>query len=153
MKPTALLLLAGIAICMLAILLLPKPNRGATKKEIVERGGVTEMQKHDSVVGQGDEALPGKRLTVQYTGWLYDQNAPDLKGPKFDSSVGRAAFKFSLGGGEVIAGWDQGIVGMQVGGKRRLIIPPQLAYGMRGSPPTIPPNASLVFDVELEAID
>jgi FKBP-type peptidyl-prolyl cis-trans isomerase FkpA len=103
----------------------------------------------DLVVGTGAQAAAGKNLTVNYTGWLYDASQTDGKGQQFDSSVGRGPFPFTLGAGQVIPGWDRGIVGMKVGGKRRLIIPPELAYGAAGSPPAIPGNATLVFDVEL----
>ena len=102
----------------------------------------------DLRVGGGAEATVGSRLTVQYTGWLYDPNQLEQKGQQFDSSAGRDPFAFTLGAGQVIRGWDQGTVGMRVGGQRRLILPPDLGYGSSGSGP-IPPNATLVFDIEL----
>lgn len=98
--------------------------------------------KEDLVVGTGAEAVAGKKVSVHYTGTLTD-------GKKFDSSVGRGPFDFKLGGGQVIQGWDQGVAGMKVGGKRKLTIPPELAYGKRGFPGAIPPDATLVFEVEL----
>ena len=111
---------------------------------------VTELQKIDMKQGTGAEASAGKPVLVHYTGWLYDPAAPDSKGAKFDSSRDRGVpFGFFLGGGRVIKGWDQGVVGMKVGGQRRLIIPPQLGYGERGAGGVIPPNATLMFDVEL----
>ena len=101
----------------------------------------------DVKVGTGAEAVPGKTAVVHYTGWLYQDNN---KGAKFDSSVDRGeAFPFPLGQGRVIAGWDEGVAGMKVGGKRTLIIPPNLAYGESGAGNAIPPNATLIFDVEL----
>jgi FKBP-type peptidyl-prolyl cis-trans isomerase FkpA len=103
----------------------------------------------DLLVGTGAEAALGTGLTVNYTGWLYDGSKTDLKGLQFDSSVGREAFIFTLGAGQVIAGWDEGVAGMKVGGRRKLVIPPDLAYGTAGAPPDIPPGATLVFDVEL----
>lgn len=96
----------------------------------------------DMVVGTGAEAKAGQRVEVHYTGWL-------TNGTKFDSSVGRRPFSFRLGAGEVIAGWDEGVAGMKVGGKRKLEIPPELGYGSRGAGGVIPPNATLVFEVEL----
>ena len=103
----------------------------------------------DLRVGTGADATPGRRVTVNYTGWLYDPTRPDQKGQQFDTSVGRQPFVFTLGAGQVIRGWDQGVVGMKVGGQRRLVIPPDLAYGSQGSSGVIPPNATLVFDVDL----
>jgi FKBP-type peptidyl-prolyl cis-trans isomerase len=108
----------------------------------------TKLEIDDVVVGSGRAAQTGDAVFVQYTGTL-------MSGEKFDSSYdhGAAPFKVTLGKGEVIKGWDQGLVGMKVGGKRRLRIPPDLAYGEQGSPPTIPANASLIFDVELVSFD
>jgi FKBP-type peptidyl-prolyl cis-trans isomerase FkpA len=98
--------------------------------------------------GSGTEAVTGAVVTVNYTGWLYDATKLDGKGLRFDSSVTTAPFAFTLGGGQVIQGWDQGVPGMKVGGLRRLVIPPSLAYGaVRYGP--IPPDATLVFDIEL----
>ena len=92
----------------------------------------------------------GKVVNVHYTGWLYDENAPDKKGKKFDSSYDRKEyFSFMLGAGRVIKGWDQGVPGMKIGGKRKLVIPSNLGYGEQGAPPSIPPNAILIFEVEL----
>ena len=100
----------------------------------------------DLIVGTGDAAAAGQRVSVHYTGWTTD-------GKKFDSSKDRGqAFIFSLGGGEVIRGWDEGVAGMKVGGKRKLTIPPELGYGTRGAGGVIPPNATLLFEVELLAV-
>ena len=115
-----------------------------------ERGNVTELIREEVRVGSGAEAQAGRTVTVHYTGWLYDAARPDRKGSKFDSSRDRnEPFSFSLGAGEVIQGWDQGVAGMRVGGQRTLTIPPQLGYGARGAGGVIPPNATLLFDVEL----
>ena len=103
----------------------------------------------DTKVGAGKEAAPGTEVVVNYTGWLYRPLAKDMHGKQFDSSLGRGPFSFSLGRGMVIKGWDQGVAGMKVGGKRTLIIPSDLAYGSRGAGADIPPNSALVFDVEL----
>ena len=105
----------------------------------------------DLAVGTGPAAATGDSLTVSYTGWLWDPNGVDNKGQVFDSASAAAPFAFVLGTGQVIAGWDQGVVGMLVGGVRRLIIPPALAYGEAGSGP-IPPNATLIFEIGLIAI-
>ena len=111
---------------------------------------VTTLKKIDTKQGTGAEAVAGKPVAVHYTGWLYDPSKPEGKGAKFDSSVDRREpFVFPLGGGRVIRGWDEGVVGMKVGGKRTLIIPADMAYGARGAGGVIPPNAVLVFDVEL----
>ncbi len=107
---------------------------------------MSELAIEDLVTGQGDEAVAGKRVTVHYTGWL-------TNGSKFDSSKDRNdPFVFPLGAGHVIKGWDQGVAGMKVGGKRKLTIPPELGYGARGAGGVIPPNATLVFEVELLAV-
>ena len=103
----------------------------------------------DLRAGTGTEAASGRRVTVNYTGWLYEQGKTDNKGTQFDSSVGREPFTFVLGTGQVIPGWDRGVAGMKIGGQRRLVIPPDLAYGAAGAGGVIPPNATLVFDVEL----
>lgn len=113
---------------------------------------ITEMAKtqsgllwQDLTVGSGDSVMAGQTASVTYTGWLPD-------GSKFDSNVGRSPFEFRVGAGEVIQGWDEGVAGMKVGGKRKLVIPGHLGYGAQGAPGVIPPNATLVFDVELLAI-
>jgi FKBP-type peptidyl-prolyl cis-trans isomerase len=101
-------------------------------------------------IGEGDLAEAGREVVVHYTGWLFDEAAPENKGRKFDSSRDRGEpFVFPLGAGHVIKGWDQGVAGMRVGGQRTLVIPPELGYGARGAGGVIPPNATLVFDVEL----
>ena len=110
------------------------------------------LTKTDLTAGTGAEIKSGQNALVHYTGWLYDAAAPENKGKQFDSSVGGEPFDFPLGGGRVIPGWDQGVVGMKVGGKRRLVIPPELAYGNAGAGGVIPPGATLVFDVELVEI-
>ena len=111
---------------------------------------MAELQISDITIGEGAEATAGQKVSVHYTGWLYDENAEDKHGEKFDSSVDRGQpFDFPLGAGRVIPGWDQGVAGMKVGGKRTLVIPPDMGYGARGAGGVIPPNATLVFDVEL----
>lgn len=114
-------------------------------------GHVDKLTVIDRKVGTGTEAKAGMDVLVQYTGWLYDEHAGDKHGTKFDSSRdhGGTPFSFILGQGKVISGWDQGVAGMRVGGKRTLLIPADLGYGSRGAGGVIPPNASLVFDVEL----
>lgn len=103
------------------------------------------LRYEDVKVGDGPMAAPGNTVSVHYTGWLTD-------GHKFDSSRGGAPLEFRIGQHEVIDGWDEGLTGMKVGGRRKLVIPPALGYGPSGSPPVIPPNATLVFDVELMAL-
>jgi FKBP-type peptidyl-prolyl cis-trans isomerase FkpA len=140
-------MLINLGAVILGMILLPagafsENTRGANK--------VTELIKKDTKVGTGEEAVVGKAVEVHYTGWLYDPNAPDKKGAKFDSSRDRGApFTFLLGAGRVIKGWDKGVAGMKVGGQRTLIIPPEMAYGSRGAGNVIPPNSTLIFDVEL----
>ncbi len=105
------------------------------------------LQFEDTVIGSGAEAVQGNQVAVHYTGWLYTNG---VAGNKFDSSKDRGQpFKFPLGGGQVIRGWDEGVAGMKVGGTRRLVIPPDLGYGARGAGGVIPPNATLLFEVEL----
>jgi FKBP-type peptidyl-prolyl cis-trans isomerase FkpA len=109
--------------------------------------------KIDMKTGTGREAIFGKTVSVHYTGWLFDNSASDNKGKKFDSSRDRPGnFTFPLGTGRVIKGWDQGVQGMKVGGRRTLIIPSSMGYGARGAGNIIPPKATLIFDVELMGV-
>lgn len=104
----------------------------------------------DIQVGTGQDAQKGRNISVHYTGWLYDPTKPEMKGRMFDSSRERGPFNFVLGAGQVIPGWDQGFDGMKIGGRRRLIIPPSLGYGVDGAGGgIIPPNATLIFEMEL----
>ena len=108
------------------------------------------LQYEDTLPGSGDEARAGQHVRVHYTGWLHDPAAAGARGRKFDSSKDRGEpFRFSLGAGQVIRGWDEGVQGMKVGGTRVLVIPAQLGYGARGAGGVIPPNATLMFEVEL----
>jgi peptidylprolyl isomerase len=108
----------------------------------------------DTRVGEGEEAHAGQHVTVHYTGWLFDKSAPENKGVKFDSSLDRfEPFEFPLGQGHVIQGWDEGVQGMKVGGQRTLVIPPEMGYGKRGAGGVIPPNAKLIFEVELLGVN
>lgn len=112
------------------------------------------LQKTDVVTGTGEGISLGQVAVVHYTGWLYDPTAPEQKGTKFDSSRDRGEpFKFAIGAGQVIRGWDEGVQGMQPGGQRRLVVPADLGYGDRGAGNVIPPGATLVFDVELLKIE
>jgi FKBP-type peptidyl-prolyl cis-trans isomerase FkpA len=114
---------------------------------------VASLQVTDLAAGTGTPAASGMRVTVHYTGWLYDSTAAGQKGTQFDSSRDKnRPFTFELGAGHVITGWDQGVAGMKVGGQRRLVIPADLAYGSSGAGGVIPPGATLVFDVELLAV-
>jgi len=135
------LLLATLALLLLGACADPGPPPG---------GSVAELKRIDDVVGSGTTAAPPSDVTVQYTGWLYDENAPLQRGLKFDSSLDHGQpFTFALGKGQVIRGWDEGVAGMQVGGKRTLLIPADYAYGRKGAGGVIPANASLVFEIEL----
>jgi peptidylprolyl isomerase len=122
----------------------------ATKPKIPKQSGPAPktLKVEDLISGNGPAAKSGDKISVRYVGELYDN------GKEFDSSWkrGKAPFQVTLGQGQVIQGWDQGLVGMKVGGRRRLTIPPNLAYGAQGQPPTIPPNSTLVFDVDLTKI-
>ena len=143
--------LAGLMILMTLSFACNEPaeeeNKAEPERQIEMITNESGLKYIDVVVGEGDEAITGMAIEVHYTGWL-DENGE--KGKKFDSSHDRnQPFGFPLGGGRVIKGWDEGIAGMKVGGKRQLIIPADLAYGERGYPPVIPPNATLIFDVEL----
>ena len=137
--PLALLLAAGIF-----------STTAYSEQGTTIAGNITELIKTDRKLGSGAQATAGHEVSVHYTGWLYDETAPGHHGKKFDSSRDRdQPFNFMLGMGQVIKGWDQGVEGMKVGGQRTLIIPPNLGYGARGAGGAIPPNATLVFDVEL----
>lgn len=130
----------------------PPSDKSPISSTTVSKFGanVTELKIIDHQQGTGTEAVSGKSVVVHYTGWLYDPVAADGHGKKFDSSLDRnVPFGFSLGSGKVIKGWDEGVAGMKVGGKRTLVIPPNKGYGERGAGGVIPPNATLVFDVEL----
>ena len=106
----------------------------------------------DLTVGNGDTVAKGDRIKVWYTGWIYVKSAPGNKGESFDSNRARELFRYIVGTGHVIEGWDQGVPGMKVGGIRRLIIPPELAYGSEGQGP-LPPNASLIFEIEVVEVE
>ncbi|MGQ4659497.1 FKBP-type peptidyl-prolyl cis-trans isomerase [Lysobacter sp. F6437] len=113
-------------------------------------GSVAELQRIDLKAGTGAVASSGDEVSVHYTGWLYDEDAPNQRGQQFDSSIERGEpITFLLGAGRVIRGWDDGVAGMHVGGRRVLLIPSSLGYGRKGAGGVIPPNASLVFEVEL----
>ena len=138
--------LAGAALA-LAILAVSTPvgRSDAADNQVTEMPDG--LKYTDTKTGDGATAKAGNKVSVHYTGWLSDNGA---KGNKFDSSVDRGQpFQFTLGAKQVIAGWDEGVAGMKVGGKRTLNIPPELGYGARGAGGTIPPNATLIFDVEL----
>lgn len=130
-----------VTYCLFAGVLMAETNEASISKT------ASGLRYVDTVVGTGAEAKAGNSVSVHYTGWLDNHGE---HGAKFDSSVDRGSpFSFPLGAGRVIKGWDEGVAGMKVGGKRTLMIPAQLAYGVRGAPPAIPPNADLIFDVEL----
>ena len=135
----AILALATIAVST------PFTRSDAATNQVIEMPNG--LKYTDTKTGDGVAAAPGSKVSVHYTGWLYNNGT---KGTKFDSSVDRGKpFEFTLGAHQVIAGWDEGVAGMKVGGKRTLIIPPELGYGARGAGGVIPPNATLMFDVEL----
>ena len=141
MAPRKLRLIATLSVLLLTACRQPPPYTG---------GDVAELQRIDVVTGQGAVAQAGDEVSVHYTGWLYDQHAPDKRSRKFDSSRDRGQpCVFLLGAGRVIRGWDDGVAGMRVGGKRELRIPANLGYGRDGAGDVIPPGASLVFEVEL----
>ena len=145
----------GAALCAslcASPLLAQSPGPGPVTPSSKTDAKVTQLQKIDVKTGTGAEAAAGKVVFVHYTGWLYDPTATGQKGAKFDSSRDRGTpFNFPLGGGQVIRGWDEGVAGMKVGGKRKLTIPPEMGYGARGVGP-IPPNSTLVFEVDLLAV-
>jgi FKBP-type peptidyl-prolyl cis-trans isomerase FkpA len=124
-----------------------KPAAAVVKADLPK--DVKKLIVQDTIVGAGKIATKGKKVKVNYTGWLYDPSQAMGRGKQFDSSVGREPFTFTLGGGEVIKGWDDGFDGMKVGGKRKLIIPSEMGYGANGAGTAIPANAPLMFEVEL----
>jgi peptidylprolyl isomerase len=136
---------AAVALAILSVAA-PAGRSGAADNQVIEMPDG--LKYTDTKIGAGATAKAGNKVSVHYTGWLSDNGA---KGKKFDSSVDRGQpFEFTLGAHQVIAGWDEGVAGMKVGGKRTLIIPPELGYGARGAGGgAIPPNATLIFDVEL----
>ena len=137
--------LVGGAVALVIIAALTPAGRSDAANQVIEMPDG--LKYTDTKAGDGTTAKAGSKVSVHYTGWLSDNGG---KGKKFDSSVDRGQpFQFTLGAKQVIAGWDEGVAGMKVGGTRTLTIPPELGYGARGSPGAIPPNATLIFDVEL----
>lgn len=149
MRPQRILMIGLLALAVTGFALSSCGDGDGDESSIPEIKGestttASGLQVIDIEVGEGEAAEAGRTVSVHYTGWL------EADGTKFDSSLDRGSpFSFTLGTGQVIPGWDEGLVGMRAGGKRRLIIPPELAYGEQGYPPSIPPNATLVFDIEL----
>jgi peptidylprolyl isomerase len=158
-----LLVAGGVLVVVVAVILIGRSGGGGSDSDTAAKTPIkvpngpaiqipdtpapTQLVKKDLKTGTGTEAAQGDKVSVQYVGVLYDN------GTQFDSSFDRGQpFSFQLGGGQVIPGWDQGVAGMKVGGRRELIIPPDLAYGAQGQPPTIPPNATLVFVIDLVSV-
>jgi FKBP-type peptidyl-prolyl cis-trans isomerase len=134
--------LAVAGACLAQTTPVPAPAPASAQKQ--------ELVKTDTKIGEGKAVEKGKAVSVHYTGWLFDAKAPEQKGAKFDSSLDRGLpFGFIAGAGRVIKGWEEGVIGMKEGGKRTLVIPPDMAYGEKGAGGLIPPNATLVFDIEL----
>jgi FKBP-type peptidyl-prolyl cis-trans isomerase FkpA len=132
----------------------PAPGPSDSAVPAVAAPAVATLEVGDLKVGSGAPITAGQKAVVQYTGWLYETSAPDKKGKEFDSSLKSGQpFSFVVGAGQVIKGWDQGVLGMKVGGRRRLTIPADLGYGDVGAGGVIPPGAALVFDVELVAVE
>jgi FKBP-type peptidyl-prolyl cis-trans isomerase len=132
----------AVAACLVAACILSSCNTPTTPSSTAP------FDRQDLRAGTGAEAVAGKVLTVNYTGWLYDRSKPEQKGVVFDTSLGRGTFSFTLGAGQVIQGWELGLVGLRVGGLRRLVIPPSMAYGAARTY-AIPAYSTLVFEVEL----
>jgi FKBP-type peptidyl-prolyl cis-trans isomerase FkpA len=144
-----ILLIAMIVFSFVASGCSQEPEEEGQQPPMAE-SGISALQKTDTNEGTGAAARKGMTVRVHYTGWLYDASAADHKGQKFDSSLDRREpFEFPLGASEVITGWDEGVAGMKVGGTRLLTIPPAMGYGARGAGGVIPPNATLLFEIEL----
>jgi peptidylprolyl isomerase len=147
LKRPASLVAVALAISVVGLLTASQPT--STQAQTVGKTMTTasSLQITDTSVGTGASPKTGQKCVMHYTGWLYQDG---VKGKKFDSSLDRGQpFEFKIGTGQVIGGWDEGVATMKVGGKRTLIIPPALGYGARGAGGVIPPNATLIFDVEL----
>lgn len=143
-----------VALLAVASLTACERQRDTTALPAPPPPSVTSLQTNDTQLGDGAEVQPGMTAVVHYTGWLYDPKAPGNKGTQFDSSRNRGEpFRFRVGGGQVIRGWDEGVLGMKVNGQRELVIPSELGYGPMGAGNTIPPNAPLLFEVELLAVE
>jgi FKBP-type peptidyl-prolyl cis-trans isomerase FkpA len=155
MKVTTIGWVACLALPLFAACSRQAPQAGHAGTGAAAAPAVTELQRIDLVKGSGEGISQGQIAVVHYTGWLYDRDAPDHKGKQFDSSrTSGKPFRFPIGAGQVIRGWDEGVQGMQPGGQRRLIIPADLAYGEDGAGRgVIPPNSPLLFDIELLAIE
>ena len=143
-RAAVLVLAASVSACrLLGLAVDPEEDRKSQTTK-------TQLEITEVAAGSGAEARPGRRVAVHYTGWLYHPDKPQHHGRQFDSSRDRGEpYAFVLDTGAVIPGWDEGLKGLKVGGKRTLVIPPNMAYGRQGNPPVIPANATLVFDVEL----
>jgi len=147
-------ILSLVFILAFATVNVSQADTAPAKNEKKKAAAPTSLVKNDVKIGEGVVAKTGQKVSVHYTGWIYDPTASDFHGKQFDSSRTRnKEFKFPLGAGRVIKGWDQGVEGMKVGGQRTLVIPASLGYGSRGAGGVIPPNATLVFDVELMGVE
>lgn len=147
--PGAAVLIVSAAVCLAACKPSTPPAPATSQAPAIDS-----LVVNDVSVGTGDGIAAGQTAVVHYTGWLYDSSTPDHKGRKFDSSRDKGQpFRFKVGAGNVIKGWDEGVVGMTVGSRRELTVPPSLGYGASGAGGVIPPNAVLLFDVELLAIE
>lgn len=143
-------IIALVAAALLVFGCATEEKKAPPPAPVVCKPAPTELVTQDLSPGPGDSVRFRSAILVSYTGWLYDGCAKDLKGAKFDSSEGRVTpFGFIVGAGRVIRGWDEGVIGMKEGGKRLLVIPSDKAYGVAGTPPRIPPNAALVFEISL----
>ena len=147
MKKTGLLLMSAVLVAALALPAVANEKKGQTKGDAKMHKTASGLQYEDTRVGTGATPKTGQTCVMHYTGWLWENGA---KGKKFDSSLDRGTpFSFPIGQGRVIKGWDEGVATMKVGGQRVLLIPPDLGYGSRGAGGVIPPNATLIFEVEL----